>query len=128
MSVSMFYLVWHQWQTFAIDLEPHRLDGQFAYKLDQSFDLSARLHPLRELEGTLPPQAQVIAVSYEISSWACASGGAIIKPTRFGTITDPLPKRKQPNADDDDADGIGDGVHAVQGDELENQLVVGTEL
>ena len=129
MSVSMFYLVGRDRQTFAIDLEPHRLDD-FAYKLDQSFDLSARLHPLSELEGTLPPQAQVTTLSYEIASWACASGGAIIKPTRFGPITDPLPKRKQPNADDDDADGIGDGVHAVQGDddELENQLVVGTEL
>ena len=131
MSVSMFYLVGHERQTFAIDLEPHRLDGQFAYKLDQSFDLSARLHPLSELEGTLPPQAQVTTFSYEIASWACASGGAIIKPTRFATITDPLPKRRQPNADDD---GIGDDADDVQGDigvcaEVDDdQLVVGTEL
>ena len=131
MSVSMFYLVGHERQTFAIDLEPHRLDDQFAYKLDQSFDLSARLHPLSELEGTLPPQAQVTTFSIEIASWACASGGAIIKPTRFATITDPLPKRRQPNADDD---GIGDDADDVQGDigvcaEVDDdQLVVGTEL
>ena len=131
MSVSMFYLVGHDRQTFVIDLEPHRLDGQFAYKLDQSFDLSARLHPLSELEGTLPPQAQVTTFSIEIASWACASGGAIIKPTRFATITDPLPKRRQPNADDD---GIGDDADDVQGDigvcaEVDDdQLVVGTEL
>ena len=131
MSVSMFYLAWHQWQTFAIDLEPHRLEVQFAYKLDQSFDLSARLHPLSELEGTLPPQAQVTTFSIEIASWACASGGAIIKPTRFATITDPLPKRRQPNADDD-SDGIGDDAHDVQGDmgvcaevDDDDQLVVG---
>ena len=131
MSVSMFYLVVHHFQTFAIDLEPHRLDGQFAYKLDQSFDLSARLHPLSELEGTLPPQAQVTTFSIEIASWACASGGAIIKPTRFGTITDPLPKSRQPNADDD-SDGIGDDAHDVQGDmgvcaevDDDDQLVVG---
>ena len=78
----------------------------------------------------MPPHADVTTFYAEIDSCACASGGAIIKPTRFGPITDPLPKRKQPNADDDDADGIGDGVDAVQGDddELENQLVVGTEL
>ena len=108
MSVSMFYFVRHQWQTFAIDLEPHRLDGQFAYKLDQCFDLSARLHPLGELEGTVPPQAKVTTFSFdEVESWACASGGAIIKPIRFTPIRDPLPKRKQPNegADDDDVEG-----------------------
>ena len=131
MSVSMFYLVGHERQTFAIDLEPHRLDGQFAYKLDQSFDLSARLHPLSELEGTLPPQAQVTTFSFEIASWACASGGAIIKPTRYATINDPLPKRRQRNADDD---GIGDDADDVQGDigvcaEVDDdQLVVGIEL
>ena len=130
MSVRMFYLVGHDRQTFAIDLEPHRLD-EFAYKLDQSFDLSARLHPLSDLEGTLPPQAQVTTFSIEIASWACASGGAIIKPTRFATITDPLPKRRQPSADDD---GIGDDADDVQGDigvcaEVDDdQLVVGTEL
>ena len=128
----MFYLVGHDRQTFAIDFEPYRLDVEFAYKLDQSFDLSARLHPLSELEGTLPPQAQVTTFSYEIASWACASGGAIIKPTRFATITDPLPKRRQPNADDD---GIGDDADDVQGDigvcaEVDDDqwLVVGTEL
>ena len=123
-SVHMFYLVGHERKTFAIDLEPHRLDGQFAYKLDQSFDLRARLLPLSELEGTLPPQAEVTAVSYEVASWACASGGAIIQPNRFATITDPLPKSRQPNADDDD-DGIGDAAHDVDDDD---QLVVGTEL
>ena len=130
MSVILFYLVGHERQTFAIDLEPHRLEGEFAYKLDSCFDLSARLHPLSAWEGTVPSHADVTTFYVEIDSWTCASGGAIIKPTRFGPITDPLPKRKQPNADDDDADGIGDGVDAVQGDddELENQLVVGTEL
>ena len=108
MSVRMFYLVGHDRQTFAIDLEPHRLDGEFAYKLDQSFDLSARLHPLSELEGTVPPQAKVTIFSFdEVESWACASGGAIIKPTRFTIIRDPLPKRKEPDegADDDDVEG-----------------------
>ena len=128
-STHMFYLVGHDRKTFAIDLEPHRLDGQFAYKLDQSFDLRARLLPLSELEGTLPPQAEVTAVSYEVASWACASGGAIIKPNRFATITDPLPKSRQPNADDDD-DGIGDDAHDAQGDIVDDdgQLVAGTEL
>ena len=130
-SAIMFYLVGHQRKTFVIDLEPNRLDGQFSYKVDQSFDLRARLLPLSELEGTLPPQAQVTTFSYEIASWACASGGAIIKPTRFATITDPLPKRRQPNADDD---GIGDDADDVQGDigvcaEVDDdQLVVGMEL
>ena len=114
-SANMFYLVGHQRKTFVIDLEPNRLDGQFSYKMDQSFDLRDRLLPLSELEGRLPPQAEVTAVYFEIASWACASGGAIITPTRFGTITDPLPKRKQPNADDD-SDGIGDDAHDVQGD------------
>ena len=128
----MFYLVGHERQTFAIDLEPHRLDGQFAYKLDQSFDLSDRLHPLSELERTLPPQAQVTTLSYEVVACACASGGAIIKPTRYATITDPLPKRTQRNADEDD--GINDEVDDVQDDigvcaEVDDdQLVVGTEL
>ena len=125
MSLSMFYLLWHQGETFVIDLEPHRLDGQFAYKLDQSFDLSARLHRLSELEETLPPQAQVTTVSIEIASWACASGGAIIKPTRFGLITKPLPKRKQPHEDDDD---VADDVQGDVCDEDDDQLVVGTEL
>ena len=123
-SAHMFYLVGHDRKTFAIDLEPHRLDGQFAYKLDQSFDLRARLLPLSELEGTLPPQAEVTAVSYEVASWACASGSPIIQPSRFATITDPLPKSRQPNADDDD-DGIGDAAQDVDDDD---QLVVGTEL
>ena len=126
-SAHMFYLVGHDRKTFAIDLEPHRLDGQFAYKLDQSFDLRARLLPLSELEGTLPPQAEVTAVSYEVASWACASGSPIIQPSRFATITDPLPKSRQPNADDD---GIGDDAHDAQGDIVDDddQLVVGTEL
>ena len=121
MSLSMFYLLWHQGETFVIDLEPHRLDGQFAYTLDQSFDLSARLLRLSELEETLPPQAQVITVSIEIASWACASGGAIIKPCRYASITDPLPKRRQPNED-----GEADHVQSDIGDD--DQLVVGTEL
>lgn len=125
-SASLFYLVGHRRKTFAIELEPHRLDGQFLYKVDQSFDVQARLLPLSELEGRLPPQAEVTTLSFEIDSWACASGGAIIKPTRYGTITDPLPKRRQPNSDDDD-DGIGDDAHDVQGDD-DHQLVVGTEL
>ena len=131
-SASMFYLVGHQRKTFVIDLEPYRLDSQFSYKVDQSFDLRDRLLPLSELEGRLPPQAEVTTVSFEIASWACASGGAIIKPTRFGTITDPLPKSKQPNANDDDSGGIGDDAHDVQGDmgvcdevDDDDQLVVG---
>ena len=130
MSVRMFYLVGHDRQTFAIDLEPHRLDGQFAYKLDQSFDLSDRLHPLSDLEGTLPPHAEVTTFSYEVAAWACASGGAIIKPTRFATITDPLPKRRQRNADDDgigdDADDVQDAI-GVCAEPDDDQLVVGTE-
>ena len=117
----MFYLVGHERQTFAIDLEPHRLEVQFAYKLDQDFDLSARLQSLSELEGTLPPQAQVTTFSIEITSWACASGGAIIKPSRFAFITDPLPKRRQPNDD-----GEADDVQSDIGDD--DELVVGTEL
>ena len=122
MSVNMFYLVGHDRQTFAIDLEPHRLDGEFAYKLDQSFDLSARLHPLSELEARLPPQAQVTTFSYEIASWACADDGCvIIKPSRFAFITDPLPKRRQPNDD-----GEADDVQSEIGDD--DELVVGTEL
>ena len=93
-SASMFYLVGHQRKTFVIDLEPNRLAGEFSYKVDQSFDLRDRLLPLSELEGRLPPQAEVTSLSFEIASWACASGGAIIKPTRFATITGPLPKRR----------------------------------
>ena len=121
-SASMFYLVGHQRQTFVIDLEPNRLAGELSYKVDQSFDLLDRLLPLSEFEEILPPQAEVTTLSFEIASWACASGGAIIKPTRFGTITDPLPKSKQPNADDDDVQGGMDACAEVDDDD---QLVVG---
>ena len=51
----MFFLVRHDRQTFVIDLEPYRVDGQFAYELDQTFDLVDRLQPLGELEVALPP-------------------------------------------------------------------------
>ena len=124
-SVTMFFLVGHDRQTFAIDLEPHRLEGQFAYKLDQTFDLVARLQPLGELEVRLPPQAQVTAAfSYEIDSWACGSG-VIIKPIRYTRITDPLPKRMQPN--DEEEDVIVDDVEGDIGacSEDDDECVVG---
>ena len=130
LSVSMFLLVGHERQTFAIDLEPHRLADQFAYKLDQTFDLVSRLQPLGELEVTLPPQAQVTGTfSYEIDSWPCERGGIIVKPIRFALITDPLPKRRQPDVEEDDA--IGDTDDDVEGDigacseDDDDQCVVG---
>ena len=124
MSVSMFFLVGHERQTFVIDLEPHRLgeQHQFAYKLDDTFDLVARLKPLGEFAASLPPQAEVIATfSYEIDSWACERGGVIIKPIRFAVITNPLPKREKPDVEEDDVigdDGEGDiGVCSDHDDE-----------
>ena len=109
----MFFLVGHDRKTFAIDLEPHRLDDQFAYKLDQTFNLFIRLQPLSEV--TLPLQGQVTATfAYEIDSWACEGGGVIIKPIRCGLITAPLPKRRQPDVEEDDV--IGDSVDDVEGD------------
>ena len=120
-SVSMFYLVGHERHTYGIDMEPHRLDCELSYMLDQSFDLAARLQPLSELEAIVPPHSEGTAIFYEVQSWACADGCVIIKPTRYAFITDPLPKRKTPNADDD---GISDDAADVDDD----QLVVGTEL
>ena len=129
LSVSMFLLVGHERQTFAIDLEPHRLADQFAYKLDQTFDLVSRLQPLGELEVTLPPQAQVTGTfSYEIDSRPCERGGIIIKPIRFALITDPLPKRRQPDVEEEDAigdDGDVEGDIGAGSEDDDDQCVVG---
>ena len=128
-SANMFYLVGHQRKTFVIDLEPYRLDGQFAYKLDQTFDLVTRLRPLRELEVTLPPQAQVTGTfSYEIDSRPCERGGIIIKPIRFALVTDPLPKRRQPDVEEEDAigdDGDVEGDIGAGSEDDDDQCVVG---
>ena len=89
----MFFLVRHDRQTFVIDLEPYRVDGQLAYKFDQTFDLARNLKPLSSLEARLP---QVnAALHFEIDASTCASGGMLIKPIKYGRITDPLPKNKQ---------------------------------
>ena len=89
----MFFLVRHDRQTFVIDLEPYRVDGEFAYKFDQTFDLARNLKPLSSLEACLP-QVNVV-FHFEIDASTCASGGLLIKPIRFQGITDPLPRDKQ---------------------------------
>ena len=89
----MFFLVRHDRQTFVIDLEPYRVKGPLAYKFDQTFDLARNLIPLSSLEARLPEVK--VALRFEIDASTCASGGMLIKPIKFGRITDPLPKNKQ---------------------------------
>ena len=89
----MFFLVRHDRQTFVIDLEPYRVDGQLAYEFDQTFDLARNLKPLSSLEACLPQVEDVL--HFEIDASTCASGGMLIKPIKFCRITDPLPQNKQ---------------------------------
>ena len=89
----MFFLVRHDRQTFVIDLEPYRVDGELAYKFDQTFDLAESLKPLSSLEARLPKVDD--ALHFKIHASPCASGGVLIKPIKFGRIIDPLPKNKQ---------------------------------
>ena len=78
----MFFLVRHDRQTFVIDLEPYRepyrVDGQLAYKFDQTFDLARNLKPLSSLEARLPKVND--ALHFKIHASTCASGGMLIKP------------------------------------------------
>ena len=69
----MYFLVRHDRQTFVIDLEPYRVDGQLAYECDQTFVLARNLKPLSSLEARLP-QVKA-ALHFEIDASACASGG-----------------------------------------------------
>ena len=114
----MFFLVRHDRQTFVIDLEPYRVDGKLAYKFDQTFDLEGNLKPLSSLEACLP---QVnAAFHFAIAASTCASGGMLIKPIKFGRITDPLPKNKQGDIGDiENVDGdIGEDADFEKGNDV----------
>ena len=86
---------------------------------------SLLLFSFTELEVALPPAQVTATFSYEIDSWECGTGGLIIKPTRFALITDPLPKRRRPDAEEDDV--IGDDVQGDVGvcSEGDDECVVG---
>ena len=125
----MLFLVGHDRQTYAIDLEAYRsADGDHTYVFDHLFsDLRARLFPLSSLEEAMPDIDKVWRVKIGASP-NMSGGGVLIKPESFEPIREPLPRRKQRAEDgieDDGEETEVDNVGVVSDDDVSSEGVVG---
>ena len=130
----MWFQVRHDYGTYVIDIERHRVEGQFAYELGDTFVLEDELKPLSSLEADMPIVQDVF--HFEIESSQTDNEGLLINATRYELIKAPLPRKQRGDAAEDgdcpdgDVDDIGvdAGSEKDFGDDASSELVVHTGL
>ena len=119
-SKMMFYLARHAGQTFVIDLEPNRVEGDsLAYVFDVGFKLGPQLQPLSLLEAALNlPDHEVLgAFEFQVAGAPHADSSAVlIKPVAGRRVTEPLKVRKEQPECEEDEPGA-DAVDVEEGEE-----------
>ena len=120
----MIFLGSHERKTFFIDMEPNRVGTDLAYAFNHDFDLMAQLKPLSSLDAALPDDVVHGVFRFEVRSAPC-TGGVLIKATRGCRITQPLPRTRR--CDEDDEDDIAVPAD-MEHDDPSSECVVDTDV